>query len=72
MLYNDMIYDHRIDYIKYINNIIAEFFHFLLFYMKADTINIIIAGSTDQFTLSNIYIYYFNYPFTLDDSGLIL
>ena len=41
-----MIWYH-INYLKYASNIHIQFFHYLLFYMKPDTIRIIIAGISD-------------------------
>ena len=42
-----MIYGYHINSLKYTNNIPAQFFRFLLFYMKPDKIDIIISGITD-------------------------
>ena len=38
---------YRINYLKYTKNIHSQFFHYLLFYMKPDMININISGITD-------------------------
>ena len=42
-----MLFGHHINYLKYTNNIPAQFFHYLLFYMKQNTMSIIISGITD-------------------------
>ena len=36
----------HINYLKYTNNIPAELFCYLLFYIKSDTVSIIISGIT--------------------------
>ena len=46
-----MVYGYHISYLKYTNNIPAQFFRNLLFYMKPYTISIIMSGITDPFTL---------------------
>ena len=46
-----MLYGHEIDYLKCTNNTLAQFLRYLLFYMKPDTINIIISGIVDIITL---------------------
>ena len=46
-LCNGVWYHILVDYLKYTNNIHAQFFRYLLFYMKPDDISIIISVITD-------------------------
>ena len=52
------MYDYHIKYLQYTNNIPPQSFHYLLFYMKAVTVNTVISGklqtfhNTDAFTLN--------------------
>ena len=58
MLYNDIWY--HIKCLKYTNNNPAQFFRYMLFYMKPDTVSIIISGIAatimNPFILGDVFI----------------
>ena len=52
-----MISSYDINYLKYTNNISAQFFRNMLFYIKLDAIYIIMSGITDPFSFIIFHIF---------------
>ena len=46
---------YHINNIKYTNTITTHFFHYLLFYMKPDTVSITISGITDLSSIIDLF-----------------
>ena len=51
-----MIYVYHINYVKYKNNILAQFFCYLLFCMKPDTIYLVNFGCHSLYPILAIYL----------------